>query len=246
MNNINKEHYTAQYKTEIEYKYKTNTRYQRYLIECLEKYMNCDIVKSVCDVGCGQGLNTVLFLNDFPKAKVLGIDLSETGISYAIKKYKQTDERIDFVCADITQISINNNYELVTAFELLEHIEKWEEVAVALCKASSKYIMISSPVGRMRKYEIKHGHFRNFQKGELESFFNLNGYRTIKTFYAGFPFWSPIMRDLINLIPGDTTKIQGNLSRTGKFVSVLLYYLFRYCSSKRIGDQFVGLFEKAE
>lgn len=245
MKDVNLEQYTRQYKKEIDYKYKTNTRYQRYLIECLEKYMDEEKVNSVVDVGCGQGLNTVLFLDDFTNAVITGIDLSETGIQYAKSKWGGVD-RISFQCGDITVMPFKNQYDLVTAFELLEHIKNWKQVAKALCQASNRYIMVSSPVGRMREYEIMHGHYRNFKRGELESFFNSNGFRTVKTYYAGFPFWSPITRDLLNLMPGDSRKAQENLSTLGKISSLILYYLFRYCSLKSKGDQFIGLFEKKE
>lgn len=71
--NENLTHYNDQYSTEIDYKYKTNTRYQRYLVELLEKEMN-HVPESVLDVGCGQGLNTVKFAEDWPELKVVGVD----------------------------------------------------------------------------------------------------------------------------------------------------------------------------
>ena len=85
--NQNLTHYNDQYSYEIEYKYKTNTRYQRDLIKLLEKEMNY-IPKSVLDVGCGQGLNTVRFANDWPNAEITGVDLSDIGIEYAKNHYQ--------------------------------------------------------------------------------------------------------------------------------------------------------------
>ena len=104
--------------------------------------------------------------------------------------------------------------------------------------------MVSAPIGRMRAYEVKHGHYRNFQRGQLENFFEKQGFSTIKTYYAGFPFWSPLTRDLLNLIPGDSTKAQENLTFIGKGISLILYFLYRFCSFHNKGDQFIGLFEK--
>ena len=97
----------------------------------------------------------------------------------------------------------------------------------------------------MREYEKRHGHYRNFQKGELEAFFNGKGVRTVKTYYAGFPFWSPVTRDILNLMPGDSIDAQKSMRGGGRFLSLLLYYSYRYFSSVHIGDQFMGLFEKA-
>ena len=87
---------------------------------------------------------------------------------------------------------------------------------------SNRYIMVSVPIGRMREYEKEHGHFRNYQKGELESFFEENGFKTLKTYYAGFPFWSPITRDLLNLLPVDNTSdVQVEMGSAKKMVSLL-------------------------
>lgn len=242
----NKFHYEQKYLQEIEYKYKTNTRYQRFLVEKIEHSIdNKTDILSLCDIGCGQGLNTFFFLNDFPNAEISGIDLSEHGIEYA--KDKWHNPRLKFECANILDYDLSKaQYDVVTAFELLEHIEDWKTVAAAMCNVSKKYIIVSAPIGKMRKYEIKHGHYRNFKKGELELFFQEKGFEVIKTYYAGFPFWSPITRDLLNLLPGDSTSAQSDMGRLNKCISVVLYYMFKYFSCKHIGDQFVGLFKKKD
>ena len=244
-NNQNLTHYNDQYSYDIEYKYKTNTRYQRYLVELLEKEMD-HIPDSVLDVGCGQGLNTVKFAEDKKKKKIVGVDLSDIGIEYAERHYGASNENVSFICGDVSNmLDDNEKFDLVCAFELLEHIEDWEKVATVMTKISNRYIMVSVPIGRMREYEKEHGHFRNYQKGELESFFEEKGFRTLKTYYAGFPFWSPITRNLLNLLPVDNTSdVQVEMGLPKKIVSLLLYYSFRYFSFKNKGDQFVGLFEK--
>ncbi len=241
--NQNLTHYNDQYSYEIEYKYKTNTRYQRDLIKLLEKEMNY-IPKSVLDVGCGQGLNTVRFANDWPNAEITGVDLSDIGIEYAKNHYQANN--ISFYCMDVSDMLFEGKkFDLVTAFELLEHIEDWQKVANVMTEISNRYIMVSAPIGRMRAYEKEHGHFRNYQKGELESFFEKKGFKTVKTYYAGFPFWSPITRNLLNLLPMDNTSdVQVEMGLPKKIISLSLYYSYKYFSFKNKGDQFVGLFEK--
>lgn len=246
--NVNKSHYDLIYSNLIDYKFKTNTRYQRYLVKCILEEIDTNEILSLCDVGCGLGLNTALFVNDFPNADILGIDISSKGIDFA-NNYYQNTKRLSFKCADITEFHIENSkFDIITAFELLEHIEDWEKVAEAITNSAKKYIILSAPVGRMRTYEVNHGHFRNFKKGQLEEWFEAHGFIAVKTFYAGFPFWSPITRDLLNLLPGwscNSTKIQSNLSFFGKIISLALYYSYRYLSTKqKYGDQFVGLFKK--
>ena len=191
-------------------------------------------------------MNTVKFAEDWPNAKIVGVDLSDIGIEYAERHYGASNENVSFICGDVSNmLDDNEKFDLVCAFELLEHIEDWEKVATVMTKISNRYIMVSVPIGRMREYEKEHGHFRNYQKGELESFFEEKGFRTLKTYYAGFPFWSPITRNLLNLLPVDNTSdVQVEMGLPKKIVSLLLYYSFRYFSFKNKGDQFVGLFEK--
>ena len=160
-NNQNLTHYNDQYSYDIEYKYKTNTRYQRYLVELLEKEMD-HIPDSVLDVGCGQGLNTVKFAEDWPNAKIVGVDLSDIGIEYAERHYGASNENVSFICGDVSNmLDDNEKFDLVCAFELLEHIEDWEKVATVMTKISNRYIMVSVPIGRMREYEKEHGIERN-------------------------------------------------------------------------------------
>ncbi len=244
---INKGHYNHIYANDINYKYKTNTRYQRYLVECIENYIeDPNNIKSLLDIGCGQGLNTVLFAKDFPKADIVGIDLSDVGIEYAHNRWGGVYDSVRFECGNVMDKDYSKEkYDIVTAFELLEHIEDWKPIAKTMCKVAQKYIIVSAPIGKMRAYETYHGHYRNYQIGELEEFFEGHGFRTLKTYYAGFPFWSPITRNLLNILPGDSTAAQDHLTIFNKLISLMLYYLYRYCSTKnKRGDQFMGLFQK--
>ncbi len=115
-----------------------------------------------------------------------------------------------------------------------------------MADSSNKYLMLSFPTGRMRSFEKIVGHFRNFKKGEVEEFLKGRGFEPVNIFYAGFPFYNPIYREMCNL-----TNSAGNSFTTGKYnwkqktVSAVLFFLFRYCSTKhKYGDQFCGLFER--
>ena len=132
-------------------------------------------------------------------------------------------------------------------FEVLEHIEDWQSFLKNVINISNKYILLSFPTGRMREFEKYIGHFRNFKKGEIENFLKDNNFKIIKTYYAGFPFYSPIGRDYGNR---NYKKIIANIDKEftikQKLFHELIYILLRYFSFKNIGDQFVGLFERKD
>lgn len=248
--NINKKHYNQQYKTEIELKYKTNTRYLLYLTDRLLRKIRLEDIESVLDIGCGSGVITAELARRMEKADVEGVDLSEVGIRHAKEKYSHINN-LSFFCDDAVKLSedgAGSKFDLITLFELLEHIEDWEKMLSGLLdKYNPQYVIISSPIGKMRDYEKNVGHFRNYKRGEIEKFMKGQGYMILDCCYAGFPFWSPICRDLLNVFRKNAVNVQEStekgMSVFDKAAAIVLYFLFRYGSSIRNGDQFVGIFK---
>jgi len=200
-------------------------------------------VHRVLDVGSGEGTLTNFIAVHLPEAKVTGIDFSKTGIECANRAYKLPN--LEFIL-DTNSVRLQGRYDLVTAFEVLEHVEDWKDLLGRMATSSSRYLLLSFPTGRMRPFEKIVGHFRNFKHGEVESFLETRGFKQKSIFYAGFPFYSPIYRELCNL-----TNSAGNTFTTGKYgwrqksVASIFYFLFRYCSTRNQGgDQFCGLFER--
>ena len=224
--------------------YTGGIRYQFYLIKTLLKYINKDI-NTILDIGAGEGSKTYLLSEYFSNAKVFGIDFTEEGINLAKNKYKKSNlyfEKLDVFNIDKKETS----YDIVSCFEVLEHVEDWQTLLKKITDISDKYILISVPTGRMREYEVNIGHLRNFQNGEIENFLKVNGFDIVKVFYAGFPFYSPLGRDWINKNYKSYDKSMSTeiISIKGKIFHTMLYILLRYFCFKNIGDQFIGLFEK--
>lgn len=200
-------------------------------------------ITSVADIGCGVGNKTAFMASYFGNAHVEGYDFSKTGVRTARKFHKR--KNLKFATQDITESNYNRTFDLITAFDFLEHIEDWKGLTKKLIKANNKYMLISSPVGKMRPYEVHIGHVRNFKVGEIEEFMESQGYKTKKTFYAGFPFHDPILRELTNIFYKNYAQLpQAEMGFLSRRLHDIWYFLFRYCSSKKRGDIFVGLFEK--
>ena len=202
-------------------------------------------VHTIADVGCGIGHKTSILKKRFPEAQVNGFDFSEAAINVAKKAYGP--EGVNFSCEDITKSEYKDKYDIVAAFDVLEHIEDWQGLVEKLILVNKRYLLFSFPVGRMRPYEANIGHFRNFKRNQMEEFLAEHGYASIKTFYAGFPFFSPIMRDLTQVFFKNYSETSNaKMGTLGKLMHDVWYLLFRYFSLKHHGDVFIGLFEKKQ
>ena len=227
------------------YEYRGGRKWSFYLITSILKYIKNDKneIYSIIDIGSGEGGKANLLAHYFTNAKVLGIDFTDEGILLSNKKYSKNN--ISFKKLDVMDINENEEkYDLVTSFEVLEHVEEWQKLLKKMINISNKYVLISVPTGRMREYEKDIGHLRNFKKGEIEEFMNKNGLKIVKTYYAGFPFYSPLGRNWLNT---NSKKYYKNIEKKfgfkQKMFHHLLYILFKYFSLKSVGDAFYGLFE---
>lgn len=81
--------------------------------------------KDILDVGCGVGYGSQWLAKAGAKS-VLGIDLSDEAIEHARHNYYHP--AVSFKQSDATAIVRGEGYDLVTCFELIEHIEQQETV----------------------------------------------------------------------------------------------------------------------
>ncbi len=222
----------------------SGSRWFKDLLTMTMEEVNPKDVKSVADVGCGIGHKTSILKKYFRKADVSGFDFAEPAIKVAKTAYGKP-QGIKFSCEDITKANYKKKYDLITAFDVLEHVDDWEDLVKKLIKVNNRYIIFSFPTGRMRPYEVNIGHYRNFQRDQVETFMESQGYTTVKTFYAGFPFFSPILRDLTQIFFKNYSETStAKMGRLSKLMHDVWYVLFRYFSFKHKGDVFIGLFEK--
>ena len=74
---------------------------------------------SVLDVGCGDGRFLRELRDEYPDVEVLGVDNSERSV--ALANAMNTD--IEYISRDILAEQVEITYDVVTAIEVLEHIE---------------------------------------------------------------------------------------------------------------------------
>ena len=107
-------------------------------------FSKCRGVRSILDVGCGEGYIIKYIKNKYDNKKLYleGVDLSEDVINIA----KKNNPGVKFSKGDIYCLNYkDNSFDLVLATEVLEHLEKPEEALKELRRVSRKYIILSVP-----------------------------------------------------------------------------------------------------
>lgn len=135
-------------KREIKWNEKTQTKYST--TNPLVKYANAQFFnsiinnikkenpKKILDVGCGEGNLFGKLVKNYSKAKIIGIDYSAKSIK-AAKKYG--DARV----GSIYSLKFKNKeFDLVTCFEVLEHLDNPRKALKELIRVG-KIILITVP-----------------------------------------------------------------------------------------------------
>ncbi|MBD3279274.1 MAG: methyltransferase domain-containing protein [Candidatus Pacebacteria bacterium] len=125
--------------------------------------------QSLADVGCGDGRLVKELAYRFPQRKIVGIDYSPT----AIKLAQALNPNLNFLKQDITDKNFNQQYEVLTLIEVLEHIplqqiKKFITALVKLLKPKG-YLLITVP---HQNKPLQQKHYQHFTTSKLEKIFN--------------------------------------------------------------------------
>ena len=96
-------------------------------IEYILQQLNNKTVKNlkILDIGCGGGLVS----ESLSKlgAVVTGIDFAENNIKVAKQHSTKLGLKIDYKIGDIEKIKLKKNFDVIIAFEVLEHLNDWKK-----------------------------------------------------------------------------------------------------------------------
>ena len=120
--------------------------------------------RSVLDIGCGVGYGSAL-LSDLGAANITSIDLSEEAIEHARSYYAR--ENISFSVGNAEQIPHTKQFDLITCFELIEHVPNPEMVldGAAAALTSDGVLIISTP--RAKAEKRNNFHIKEFTADEF-------------------------------------------------------------------------------
>lgn len=216
---------------------KTYGPFSRHLRRLIKSIIRPLAFESVLDVGCGQGSLLAELCKESPRANPCGCDISAVALELA----RQRLPHGRFYVLDVSREHLGEKFDLVICSEVLEHISDDMAALANLTNMTRKYLLITAPQGRMRRFESSEvGHVRNYARNELVKKIRTHGFDIISMVEWGFPFYSPLYRNLLELLGGRGAS--GNYGATRKSIASALYLLFMLNSSKR-GDEILVLAE---
>ena len=177
-------------------------------------------VGAVLDVGCGGGDNLAA-LAAIDGLDLAGADVSDTALARA-------RHRVDgsFHQLDVERAALSERFDLVMAVQVLEHLVDDIAALRNMAAMSSRYVFISTMQGRMRPSEVDIGHVRNYSKVELATKLETAGLNVVWTRGWGFPFYTPLVRSLVEHLPGGPPR--GEITGPSRRAAQLLYHLYRW------------------
>ncbi|USN96599.1 MAG: methyltransferase domain-containing protein [Candidatus Nomurabacteria bacterium] len=151
-------------------------------------------IKTFLDVGCGAG-ELACTLAEMGK-KGVAVDFSESAIAIATsmrksRSIKQSD--LTFKLGGLENVA-GKKFDLVTCFEVLEHVKNDKKLLHEIVKQSKKYVLISVPA-KQRLFDASDeavGHFRRYEKEELLKMLDGANLGVITFINYGYPFTNAV------------------------------------------------------
>ena len=177
---------------------------------------------SILDAGCGEGSLLSALMDAHPSATGTGLEMSDQALALAAKMVPTAT----FANCDIATSTLPETFDLVVSADVVEHIA--DDVAaiqnMAAMTAPGGHLIISTLQGRMRNFERQVGHVRNYAPGELEEKMRAAGLKIERVVAWGWPFYSPLYRDLLDLM--DNKGTMGRFGMVRKTICHILYVVF--------------------
>ncbi len=186
---------------------------------------------SILDIGCGEGSLLKTLSERHPAAALMGAELSHTALNLA----RAALPRASFDVLDVSKGALPRTFDLVVCSDVVEHIDDDQSAIdnMAAMTAPGGHAVIATLQGRMRAFEKDVGHVRNYAPGELEDKMRRAGFTVDRVIAWGFPFYSPLYRDFLDMV--DSRGTTGKFGAVRKLICHGLYTLFLMNSHTR-GD----------
>ncbi len=150
----------------------------RLIIDLIRRYATDP--RAILEIGCGTGFVLDAVSHAFPVAQLTGSEVSARALSFARRR---VGERVQLVQMDARHMPYDSEFDVVAAFDVLEHIAEDMKVLAAMTRAvrPGGYIILTVPQHPMLwsiTDEVA-GHERRYRRRELSEKMSASGLRVV-------------------------------------------------------------------
>ena len=135
-------------------------------------------IQSVLEIGCSTGIFPIKYNEYFSDKQYIGLDISQKCIDYC-----KEHSSFDFMCEDFIKKDIQDTWDLVFAFDVIDHVYDVELFIKNLVKATKKHAYVAAYYGyfpelekHSRKWDDKDGiYFNSLSVNNLKENLRENG-----------------------------------------------------------------------
>ena len=135
--------------------------------------------KSILEVGCGTGYVLAALRAAFPEARVVGSELLPEGLEYARRRVPD----VELVALDILEASYSEEFDVVGAFDVLEHIEDdagaLRGIHSAVRTGGGAVLLVPQHPRLWSKTDELAHHVRRYRRDELVQKVEATGFRVV-------------------------------------------------------------------
>lgn len=148
-------------------------------VELVKKYLNKSDIE-LLDVGCGKGFFVEACLKK--KINAFGIDISKSGIDYALNKLNVKAKQTDIVSFS-NQIENHNKYDAITLWATIEHLPNPQEVIRAIynCLKPGGKFFLDTGLGNEKFEKFLPGHSQWYDAPQHLFVYSIEGLKLLLT-----------------------------------------------------------------
>jgi len=184
-------------------------------------------LKSLLDIGCGNGEFLREVHNVMPGIKLSGADIS----SAVVEADRFSMPGTDFFTLDLNSETLPGRFDAVVCMEVVEHCADYRGAIKRLAEMTERWLFISVPCGPLFEIDRRVGHTRHFKAEEISTALTDSGLKVVRLQQWGFPFFN-LYKHAINISPDQMSESFLSSKKYGikqKIVSSATYAAFRLC-----------------
>ncbi len=200
----------------------------------------------ICDFGCGNGALLLAVARDFPKARLVGIDLSPAQLERNRREHPKISWKEADLSAKLDDAFFDEAPALGLSSEVIEHLDRPDAYLRNIHRvlAPGGRLILSTQSGKIRATERHVGHVRHFSAAEMKEALTRAGFSRVRVWNEGFPFHD-LSKVLANLDPEKSIKSfdRDSYGPYQRLVSAVLRGLYLF-NTKGRGAQLYAVAEK--